>query len=424
MQRVPLLAQDHTVLFESPDSARVYCYSPGICRLDSGRLVATMDLGGPGMTEWPDPKGIRYGRPVQGKVFTSDDGGVTWQHRADYPFMHQRPFVAGNSVYILGQCHDPMVLRSDDDGDTWSEPSALTDGENWHQAPANVWHDHGCVYAVMEVRVDRGVKGWAVANIAPVLMRGRLDADLTQRENWTFASQLVFEDLFEMDEMDCFGVPFYHTERKRSISRVPGRDCAPIGWLETHVVRITDSDHVWHDPSGRTFHLVSRAHTGGTGYACLSKVVEQGAVAGTGEMVTQLETVPSGKRCLYLPMPGGQMKFHVVYDAEMALYWLLSTQATDSMRKLETLPPDRFNLANNERRRLQLHFSRNMVDWCFAGMVAIGEVEKASRHYASLCIDGDDLVVLSRSGDGRAKSPHDGNLITFHRISGFRGLVY
>ena len=39
-------------------------------------------------------------------------------------------------------------------------------------------------------------------------------------------------------------------------------------------------------------------------------------------------------------------------------------------------------------------------------------------------IDGDDLVVLSRSGDARAKTAHDGNLITFHRVRDFRGLVY
>ena len=65
-----------------------------------------------------------------------------------------------------------------------------------------------------------------------------------------------------------------------------------------------------------------------------------------------------------------------------------------------------------------------MVDWCFAGLVAVGPVEQASRHYASMVIDGDDLHVLSRSGDERARSAHDGNLITFHTIRGFRDLVY
>jgi hypothetical protein len=114
----------------------------------------------------------------------------------------------------------------------------------------------------------------------------------------------------------------------------------------------------------------------------------------------------------------------VLYDEPTKLYWLLSTQATDSMTRPDRLPADRYNLPNNERRRLQLHFSKNMVDWCFAGLVAAGPVEQASRHYASMAIDGDDLVILSRSGDERAKSPHDVNLITFHRVRDFRVLVY
>ena len=118
------------------------------------------------------------------------------------------------------------------------------------------------------------------------------------------------------------------------------------------------------------------------------------------------------------------MRFHMLYDAQTQLYWLLSTQATDSMTRSELLPPDRYNLPNNERRRLVLHFSKNCVDWCFAGLVAVGEVEKASRHYASMAIAGDDLLILSRSGDTRAHSAHNGNLITLHRVRNFRELVY
>ena len=114
----------------------------------------------------------------------------------------------------------------------------------------------------------------------------------------------------------------------------------------------------------------------------------------------------------------------MLYDAPSERFWLLSTQAIDSMTRPAALPPDRYNLPNNERRRLQLHFSRNMVDWCFAGLVAAGPVERASRHYASMVVAGDDLVVLSRSGDEQAKSPHDGNLITCHRVRDFRGLLY
>jgi hypothetical protein len=420
------LADGHVTLYESPDPQRLFAYSPGIIRLADGRLVATIDLGGPGASELPDPK-FRRTEPRgvwQGRVLTSDDAGSTWIQRNLYPFMHARPFAAGNSLYVLGQATDLMIIRSDDAGATWSAPVALTDGQYWHQAPCNVHHANGCVYLVMERRSRFHVKGWYVGDIAPVLMRGRVGDDLTRGKNWTFASELPFYEAMTGTEPDFFGVPFYAADPVHGVLVAPGRHCSPMGWLETNVVQFGDPDHIWHDPTGRTFHLWMRAHTGGSGYAAIAKVVEQGGQAGTGAMTTMLEKVPSGKTMLFVPCPGGQMKFHVLYDDATRLYWLLSTQATDSMIRPDRMPADRFNLPNNERRRLQLHFSKNMVDWCFAGLVTAGPVQKASRHYASMVFDGDDLVVLSRSGDERAKSPHDGNLITLHRVKDFRGLVY
>ena len=424
------LAQDHSVLYESPDPDGVYCYSPGIAVLPSGRLLATIDLSGPALKDQP---GRTTTRPIfntewQGKVYLSDDKGITWSHQTDFPLLHARPFVCGGSIYILGHMEDLGLLRSDDAGETWSQVSFLTKGDHWHQAPCNVHYANGSVYLVMERRMTRDVSGWAVGEMAPVLLRGRIDADLTRRENWTFASELSFRDVIPNvetePEIDYNGVPFYASPYPGRADVGGGRRCDPMGWLETNVVQILDPDHYWFDPDGKTYHLWMRAHTGGTGYACIAKVVEKGLEPGTGEMDTLLETVPSGRRCLYVPCPGGQMKFHILYDEPTKLYWLLSTQATDSMRRADRLPADRYGLPNNERRRLQLHFSKNMVDWCFAGLVAAGTVEQASRHYASMAIDGNDLYVLSRSGDERAHDAHNGNLITFHRIEGFRDLVY
>jgi hypothetical protein len=152
--------------------------------------------------------------------------------------------------------------------------------------------------------------------------------------------------------------------------------------------------------------------------------VEQGEKAGSGEMITGFQQLPSGGECRFLPLPGGQMKFHILYDEKSKLYWLLSTQATDSMTRAELLPENRYNLPNNQRSRLVLHFSKNLVDWCFAGLAAAGETELESRHYASMAIDNDDLCILSRSGDKKAFSAHNGNLITFHRVKKFRDLIY
>jgi len=194
----------------------------------------------------------------------------------------------------------------------------------------------------------------------------------------------------------------------------------PPGWLETNVVQFTDPDHLWYDPTGRTFHLWMRAHTGGTQLACIAKVVE----AADGTLKTQLQRAPSGATVLYMPCPGGQMRFHILCDKISGLFWLLASVATDSMVHPDRLPTDRYNLPNNERHILGLHFSRNCVDWCFAGVVARGDTPRQARHYASMVIDGEDLHVLARSGDNRAKTAHDGNLITFHTVSRFRELVY
>ena len=428
--RVRPLASDFVTLYESPDPQCISAYSPGILRLDGGRLVATIDIGGEGVSELAGAKLSRgeSGVAWQGHVYTSDDGGLTWTHRSCFPYMHARPFVAGKHIYVLGQAGDLMMIRSNDNGDTWSDAVHLSEGEHWHQAPCNVWHANGCVYVVMERRTTHAIRAWPVGEMAPVLMRGRIGEDLTRRENWTFASELSFRDVLPNIEtdpaIDHIGVPFYPAPYPKGTQIAPWRHMAPMGWLETNVVQFGDPDHIWYDESGRTFHLWMRAHTGRTGFACIAKVVEQGHRPGTGAMTTQLEHAPSGKTMLYVPCPGGQMKFHVLYDDVTSLYWLLSTQATDSMITPERMPRGRYGLPDNERRRLQLHFSTNMIDWCFAGLVAVGPAEHASRHYASMVIDGDDICVLSRSGDERAKNAHDGNLITFHRINGFRNLVY
>ncbi|MBE9915177.1 exo-alpha-sialidase [Paenibacillus donghaensis] len=402
------LADDFIKIYESSDPASIFCYSPGIARLASGRLVVTMDIGGPGV------------HGPCGKIFTSDDRGKSWTHRGDFPFVHARPFVAGRSLYVLGHDGDLMVIRSDNEGEDWTEPAALTKGEQWHQAPCNVHYAKDSVYLVMEKHLYHKIEVWGVGELAPVLMRGRTDADLTRAENWTFASELAFCDAVSAEKLNYFGVPFFHADPQRYIDIAPGRGCAPAGWLETNVVQFTDSDHYWHDPRGRTFHLWMRAHTGGSGYAAIAKVVEQD----DGSMITMLENVPSGKQVVFVPCPGGQMKFHIIYDEVSRLYWLLSTQATDSMTRAERLPADRYNLPNNERSRLQLHYSRNCVDWCFAGLVAAGPSARHSRHYASMVIDGEDLHILSRSGDEQAFSAHNGNFISFHTVVNFRELVF
>ncbi|MCC6681007.1 MAG: exo-alpha-sialidase [Phycisphaeraceae bacterium] len=427
-RKITPLAQDFVEVGRSPDPQKVYQGVPYVLALPGadGKLIGGYSMGGPGFNDWCKQQGWTGGKGelLNSVAMTSDDHGQTWQLRKRYRMSHQRAFEADGHLYILGHDDDLRIMRSDDNGDTWSDPVALSEREVWHQSSCGYWKTDTHIYIVMERRYgqERGLKGWDVACIAPVLMRGKLTDDLTRRENWTFASELVFEDIVDLDKINHVGIPFYKTDPRRGlrIADAPNRQMNPMGWLETNVVQIVDPNHVWYDPTGHTFHLISRMNTGGTNIAAISKVVENA----DGTMTTMLEKAPSGKDMLFVPLPGGQMKFFILYDKQTKLYWLLGSQPTDSMIQPDRLDPRRYGIPNQERHRMVLHFSRNLIDWCFAGLVAVGPDMDGARHYACMDIDGDDLVIMSRSGDQHSASAHNGNITTFHRIKNFRGLVY
>lgn len=143
-----------------------------------------------------------------------------------------------------------------------------------------------------------------------------------------------------------------------------------------------------------------------------------------GRMKLDLETTPAGGHQVFLPVPGGNMNFHLLRDAESGLFWLLSNLVADSMTRAEKLPRDRYGLPCDECHRLQLSFSGNLVDWCFAGYVDTGASPKQSRHHASMAVRGNDLCIVMCSGDDECRSPYYSNRITFHMIPSFRDLVY
>lgn len=422
-QPVRALDNDPVIVAESPDPATTAMYTPSIVRLPNGRLLVSYTQ---------TNRKLKQG---QTHLVSSDDGGKTWTKGAVSPTNQGRLFLAGGSVYYLATRFfagpgsnpkgEPLCMqRSTDNGESWSEPANLAEG-TWHQTAANVWQANGNVYLVMERLTVDNIRSWYVGALAPVLMRAKASSDLTQRSAWTFASELTFQDLipgYRENQLgiDFFGIPFYAQSFPRGTPLTAKERFPPIGWLETNVVQITDPGHDWFDPQGRTFHLFARAHTGMTNYAAIAQVRENE----DGSMTTSLVQAPSGKILLFLPFPGGHMRFHVLFDEATKLYWMLGSQSTDSMTRIENLPEDRYGRPDNERHRMVLHFSKNVVDWCFAGLVATGNTPKESRHYASMDIDGGDLVILSRSGDAHASNAHDGNLVTLHRVRRFRDLVY
>jgi len=421
------LANDFVEIVRAPKGKEIHAYTPAICVLESGRYVFSGDFGGKDVLELPEYASITpnpsRGIICFGHIYTSDDKGATWQRRAVRNFTHARPFASGNTVWVLGHAGDLVIYRSDDGGETWDEGHFLTEGESWHQSACGYWVEDGYITLVMEqiIRIPGEItSGWPVADLAPVVMRAKLSDDLTKRESWTFSNRVRFRDVVDEDVLEFHGIPFYSTMKHRD-AFTDGRTLTQMpGWLESNVVRIKDENHYWYDPTGRTFHILMRAHTAGSGYCCLMKAV----LGEDGGITVMPQENPSGRKVIFLPMPGGQMRFHILWDEKTRRFWLLSTQATDTMTRIDKMGPERYNIPCDERDRLQLSFSKNLVDWCFAGMVAHGDSEKQSRHYACMAIDGDDLVITSRTGDKDTRSAHNTNISSFHRVKNFRELVY
>lgn len=400
-------------LYRSPDPQGIFCYTPFLARGFGGRLLASFDLGGKGVGKLPGPKSdygdFRLGN--QTKIFLSDDHGKSWRPAADIGMLHARIFRAGRRLYLLGHSGRMLISSSEDNGEHWSEPTVLEGSRHWHQSGCTIDVHNDRIYLVMEAALER--RTWP--DVSLVLMAADRESDLTRPESWRFSPEWRFDR--EVTLPQSFGMPFYPTG-----DQCPGvadpRYCGEPGNLETNVLRIYDPRHHFYDPEERTVVLLSRLHSGTTNLATMLR----GRERSDGALEIDTFTTPGGAPFLFLPFPGGQMKFQIVYDEVSRLYWLIATQSTDSMTRPELLDEQRVNLPNNERRRLVLYFSRNLVDWSFAGLVASGQDEKASRHYASLLIDGEDLLVLSRSGDSEASSAHNGNLVTLHRIPDFRKL--
>ena len=411
------------VVYDSPDPSHICPRSPGIIRLESGRLIITMEYSEGGSKRVPGIKQTPDGKYYRGLAFVSDDGGQTVRQTNSHPLYQGRPFVAGNSLYYLGHYDDLGIIRSDDQGETWSEVSWLTEGQEWHQAPCNVRYAHDRIYLVMERHTFAARNVWPVFSIAPVVLSAPVDADLLQRDSWTFSNEVSYAAMVaKLDHpVTGIGVPFYRvgpTVLGKPLMK--SRPMAPQGWLETHIVTFPDPNHLWHDPEDRTMYLWARSHTGTTNYACIAKAVEDE----NHNITVGLAKAPSGEPMLYVPCPGGHLKYHILYDKISTRYWLASNQSTDSMTRPDLLPANRYNLPDNERHRLVLHFSKNCIDWCFAGIIDMTDDPKQARSYPSMVFDGDDLLVLSRSGDERAKNAHDGNLLLLHRIKNFRELIY
>jgi hypothetical protein len=342
--------------------------APSLAKTSDGALLCAVPLMIRGEPRHPV-------RPLL--FFRSGDGGRTWAKLpAESDFCAGTLFQYDGMLYFLGtgpvhrRGSNMGIIRSEDNGRTWSDPVTLFEGNFYNPATS---------YVVRGVQfywcMDEGREGTYV--IAGDLSKGLLDA-----ASWRISDPLPIPEL------------------PRSLTRRKGDGKI----LEGNVVEV-----------------------GGRLQVCWRYMIDDRDSVGIG-VICDLDD--DGRRLDYRfrqfhALPGAQNQFHIVHDDVSRLYWMNATLPT---RSQDQDPAFNAQLRNNprysgpagkERRILALYCSFDALNWLPAGYIVVWPLVRQASNYCGLLIDGDDLLVVARtSRDGR--NQHDNDLTTFHRIKNFR----
>jgi len=376
------LAQDYTVVFHNPDP-EYYVEGPGLVRLDDASLIAVVPV--VPRQAWSDARRVEHSAA---HILRSNDSGKTWQPLADLPYYSAVPWVHGGALYLFAnkggtkfRNDDLLLLRSSDGGKTWSEPVTLFEGHFWNCHTGMAVRDKHLYWAVDDLSLG--------AKRGPRAVAGDLSADLMDPRAWRMSEPVPFP-----------GVPDALTNPKLA--------ALTSQYLEPNVLNVR----------GRLRVLAT------------VKPKRQS----TAGLCAVLDLDDGGKLDLkftqYHPMPGGQLKFCVLWDEVSQVFWATANLVVDSQGAFEwwAAGEKRGNvryssgLGGNDRRFLMLLYGVDGLNWFQAGCVAQAGKISQSFMYARPVIDGDDLAIIARSSIN-APNQHDADYATFHRVRDFRRLA-
>lgn len=389
--RPKTLAPDFAVVTRVPtDGVYAYVHDPGMVRLADGRIVCAVPIWSKPSATSPEPWAVVT------RVLVSDDGGATFATTQELPYSDATPFVHEGALYMFVQPQQWQgwsLVRSADRGATFSPPVDLF--------PAGV---PGCGGARLlwncqsPLVVEGGRIVWALQACAA---------------DWTTASVVLLTADPSRDLMDPsawhLSAPLARPTTPAALDPgLPRFGWSVDAWLEPNVVSVR----------GR-MRVLSRTILDGyavANVAILSDVVggADGASLGLGP-------------ARFVAMPGGQNKFFILRDEPSRLFWLVSNLAADPEGMVFDWERVRAaghfaNGPGNDRRFLMLWYSVDALSWFPAGCVAQAARLEQSFMYPCAVVDGDDLLVLSRSSL-LGRTQHDADAATLHRVPRFRSLA-
>lgn len=395
IQSAEPLAQDYTVVFHNPDR-EYYVEGCGLVRLDHGVLVAAVPV--VPRFVWSKERRVEHSWT---HILSSEDGGKTWNKLSELPYYSACPWVYNGALYMFTnkggkeyRNDDILLLRSKDGGKTWSEPVALFEGHFWNCHTGMVIRDSTLYWSVDDLDIG-GVPYNSPFDIplgaqrAPRVVAGDLTRDLMDPASWRMSNPAAFPGQAEVLENARFMESSSH-------------------YLEPNMI----------DVNGQLRVLVTVKLRGqSTANVC--------AVLDVTDDGSQLATTFTQ----YSYMPGGQLKFCVIWDEVSQMFWATANLAVDSQKQLDWKESDELRdqvyaqiPGGDDRRFLMLFYGLDGLNWFQAGCIARGGRVNQSFMYAKPVIDGDDLAIISRTCLN-APNRHDADHATFHRVRDFRRLA-
>jgi len=380
------LAQDFIEVFHNPDN-QIYVEGCGLCRMENGTLIAVVPVVPRGVTI--KALGRRGIMPCSTKIIRSSDGGKSWQIVSELPYYSAVPWEYKDSLYLFAMLegteyrnNDLFLLRSDDEGISWSEPVKLFHGHFWNCHTGMVIRDNKIYWAVCDLALgQRKGKG---EERGPRVLTGNLSNDPMDPASWRISEPVPF-----------FGVP-------EELINPEFRD-QPSIYMEPNVIEVAGKI--------RVISCVKPAKQSTAGLSAVFDVFDDGK---------NLEL----RFVQYYPRPGGQLKFCIIWDEVSKMFWSTANLVVDSQNVFDWWSKDdgRLNRGGNDRRFLMLFYGLDGLNWFQVGCIAQANKISQSFMYGTPVIDDNDLIVISRTSIN-APDNHDSDYATFHRVKNFRQLA-
>jgi hypothetical protein len=317
-------------------------------------------------------------------ISKSSDKGRTWEKVCILPYAEATPIVFEGDIYLFTQHyqHEGVYFtRSSDGGKTWGEIVLVINRKLWNCQTNMVIQNHKLYWCM-----DEGHN--KLSAISCDLHRGIMNPSA-----WRVSESITVPHIPK--EL------IYGIGKKDWLSKWPGG----FALLEANVVEV----------QGR---IMALARVVIDEYATANLCAVFNIEDNGNELKINFQQ--------YYALPGGQCKFNIIKDEQSGLFWMASNLPTNSLNLIdysEKLKKTEFmGGPGNERRILSLWYSLDALNWIPAGIIAKANSFLQSFMYPAMTIDGDNLILLSRTCIN-SDNQHDADYSTFHTITNFRDLA-